>query len=266
MNVINSQFCTLRGVRFLVFSRVFPGHCATWRRLPDARFFALPADSVQLEPATYSSMAGSPAGKPKMAANPKTPSATPSKSQTSTPLLPSTVSSKYDPGGMVTLLVGPDEEVMLAYEHYISQRSDFSKAALKKEWNEGQTRIIKLPEEHPSNVANYLDFAYGRGLVIAKIDQKSLDYKPTLDPSLIGSSYILADLYLLGERILDPGIQNAVTEEVIRIDSLRLDKGALHFPSATFVKKNLHRHYAQVPDAPLDCGHSRVAWHERVVG
>lgn len=126
---------------------------------------------------------------------------------------------------------------MLACEHYISRRSDFFKAALKKEWKEGQTRIIKLPEEQPANVANYLDFAYGRNLPTKQIDQKLLENKPTLDPALASPSCTLADLYLLGERVLDSGIQNAVTEEIIRIDSLRLDKGALHFPSATFVNK-----------------------------
>jgi hypothetical protein len=52
----------------------------------------------------------------------------------------------------VTLLVGPARHMLLAHGSLISHRSDFFKAAPKKEWVEGQTRKIKLSEEDPATV------------------------------------------------------------------------------------------------------------------
>jgi hypothetical protein len=51
----------------------------------------------------------------------------------------------FHPDSLVTLLVGPEEEKMVVHESYLSQDSAFFKAALKKQWTEGQARVIKLP-------------------------------------------------------------------------------------------------------------------------
>jgi hypothetical protein len=75
-----------------------------------------------------------------------------------------TPSSSYGKDDMITLLVGEDEEEMFAYGSYLSLYSGFFKAALKKEWAEGQTRTVKLPEEDPETVTFYFDFLDGKGL------------------------------------------------------------------------------------------------------
>jgi hypothetical protein len=72
--------------------------------------------------------------------------------------------SNFGKDKMITLLVGTDEHELLVHEDYLARHSALFKAALKKEWAEGQTRTIKLPEETPDLVAFYLDFLYGKGL------------------------------------------------------------------------------------------------------
>jgi hypothetical protein len=62
---------------------------------------------------------------------------------------------------LVTILVGPGEEEFAVHEHVVTRSSEFFKAAMKKEWTEGQARIIKLPEEtHVQNFIHYLNFTY----------------------------------------------------------------------------------------------------------
>jgi len=61
---------------------------------------------------------------------------------------------------IVTLLVGPDEQKLVVHESCITRNSDFFKAAMKKEWTEGQTRTVKLPEERLDTFITYLNYAY----------------------------------------------------------------------------------------------------------
>ena len=55
----------------------------------------------------------------------------------------------FDHDDAVTLHVGPAEHVLLAHSSFIIRNSDLFTTALKKEWAEGQTRVIKLPEQRP---------------------------------------------------------------------------------------------------------------------
>jgi hypothetical protein len=119
-----------------------------------------------------------------------------------------TPSSGHGKDGMATLFVGEEEQELPACGMCLSSHSEFFKAALKKEWVEGQTRTVKLPEEYPEIVALYLDFLYGRGL-------------PT---DSVADSYcgvevydVLTELFALGERVMDSAIRNAVIKEIVRL-------------------------------------------------
>lgn len=76
-------------------------------------------------------------------------------------------SFSFDHNDAVTLHVGPNEHVLLARGSFITRNSDFFTTALKKEWTQGQTRVIKLPEEHPQVVSHYLNYTY------TKVDQRT---------------------------------------------------------------------------------------------
>lgn len=68
--------------------------------------------------------------------------------------------SDYHLSNTVFLLVGPEQEQILVHAPYLAARSDFFRAAVSKKWKEGQSRVIKLPEDDPEVVVSYLDFAY----------------------------------------------------------------------------------------------------------
>jgi hypothetical protein len=138
----------------------------------------------------------------------------------------STTLSNYDKADMVTLLVGPEEHQLLAHKSYLSQHSDFFKAALKREWIEGQTRTVKLPDEQPDIVAQYLDYCYSKGLPTTS--------KSSLDPAQGLVYEVLTELFALGERLLDSNIRNAIINEIIRFTNSGT-LGGLYYPGARAV-------------------------------
>ena len=122
---------------------------------------------------------------------------------------------------MITLVIGADEQELLAHEDYLACDSAFLKAALKKEWAEGQTRTIKLPEEKPDLVAFYLDYLYGKGLPTDNTRYNSRN----------GKVYnVLADLYALGERLQDDTIRNEVIDEIVRFSKVSDRDTGRHYP------------------------------------
>lgn len=127
----------------------------------------------------------------------------------------------FDRSELVALLVGPDEHEMIAHKGYLSSNSEFFKAALKKEWLEGQTQKIKLPEEQPDIMAQYLGFAYGQ----------KLPTDNTRDDCQCGEVYsVLTELYVLGERMLDSTIRNAIIKEILRFTTLQTEDGQEIYP------------------------------------
>jgi hypothetical protein len=117
----------------------------------------------------------------------------------------------FDQTDVVTLHVGPTEHVMMAHASYITHNSDFFEAALKKEWLEGQTRVIKLPDDRPDVVSHYLYYTYSKALLSAS-DAGAID-----DSNFEMNQYyeLLAELYVLGERLQDQSIRTAVIDSIV---------------------------------------------------
>jgi hypothetical protein len=114
----------------------------------------------------------------------------------------------------VTLLVGSDVELLVAHKSFITRDSKFFKAAMKKEWVEGQTHIIKLPKEDVAMMTSYLTFTY-----TSELPTSTMTAAPSGGPK--DSQWeSLVELYRLGDRILDKRIRNAVIKEILRIEKL----------------------------------------------
>ena len=139
--------------------------------------------------------------------------------------------SRYGKDEIVTLLVGAEETEMLAVASCLSYHSEFFRAALKKEWAEGQTRTVKLPEERPELVATYLDFILGKGL-------------PTnstrMDPQNGYVYMVLTVLFAFGERFLDSTLRNAILAEIIRFTTILPANGSYIYPDATHINTVYH--------------------------
>jgi len=132
--------------------------------------------------------------------------------------------AKYTRGDLVTLLIGPDEQELVVCGQLLTKTSEFFEAALKKEWKEGQTRMVRLPEEDAETTIHYLDFVCGQGLPTRALKLYG-DFAESEDEYLM-----LAQLYAFGERVLHKAVRNAVMAEVLRISSLRNEKGGMFLP------------------------------------
>lgn len=125
----------------------------------------------------------------------------------------------------VVLVVGSEKRSLVAHESHLNLNTDFFKTALKEEWVEGQTRVINLPEDDTETVTNYLTFTYGSGLPTATV--KAMPGGGLED----GLWTSLVKLYILGERLLDTSLRNAVIKEIARLSSLVSGKGVRYFMS-----------------------------------
>ena len=114
----------------------------------------------------------------------------------------------------VVLLVGPEERKMLVHRLHITAHSEFFAAALKKEWTEGQAREIKLPEEDPEIVAYYIESVYFGKLPTDIYTTTS----PGADKEL--GYQLLAQLYVLAERVLNSECRNRIIQEFLRLRNL----------------------------------------------
>lgn len=117
--------------------------------------------------------------------------------------------SSFGRDTIVTLLVGADEQELVAHKHFLTRHSPFFQAALQKTWAEGQESIVKLPEEKLEIVAAYLDYSYS-----GKLPTEST----TLVISNANAYNVLADLYVLGERLQDKKVRNAIADEVLKFN------------------------------------------------
>lgn len=123
---------------------------------------------------------------------------------------------------LVTLVVGLEEEEFAVHESCITRTSEFFKAAMKKEWTEGQTRTIKLPEEpFLETFTHYLHYAYHRKLPTEDMNELVVKQKHFVH---------LMDIYVLGERMIDKSVQQAVIRESLRLTTLANDEERLMFP------------------------------------
>lgn len=126
----------------------------------------------------------------------------------------------------VTLLVGQSQTRMTIHGSVITLTSDFFATALKQTWVEGQTKLVKLPEEEPVHLTHYLEWIYTRKLPTSVYHRRPIFGSPhahTIVPASYSDSYILlSHLYVLGERMLDPDFRNVVLKEMVRVMNLGL--------------------------------------------
>jgi hypothetical protein len=119
----------------------------------------------------------------------------------------------FDKGESVVLKIGPKKLEMLVHANFISRDSEFFQTALEKKWRKGQTRTIALPEDNHETMTNYINFVYTKSLPTAHSVGPGCKDGATL-------GYLsLVDLYVLGVRLLNKSIKNAILKEIIRISA-----------------------------------------------
>jgi hypothetical protein len=140
----------------------------------------------------------------------------------------------FDREDAVTLLVGAEKRELLAHADYIAFSSACFKAALRKEWLEGQTRTVPLPVESYEDMTTYLRYIYSAQLP-CRLDVHQLNQQPTAgDNETIQSAYTaLSEFYVLGHRLMDDAVRKAAVTEIhyMFVRCLhRLFSGSLYTP------------------------------------
>ena len=90
------------------------------------------------------------------------------------------------------VLVGSEEKLFQVHEDVLRSNSEFFAAALKKEWTEGQTRVVKLPEESEHHFCRYVQYLYS-GTIACQGTNIATEFM------------VLAWMYVFGEQVLDTG-------------------------------------------------------------
>ena len=116
----------------------------------------------------------------------------------------------YSKSSLITIFVGQGASTveLAAHEDQLF-KSPFFEMALRKDWCEGRTRKIELLDDHGGTVECYLDFLYTRQVP----DDHHIDQ--------------LANLYVLGQKLLDIKFKNAVLARILQT-AKRLEDGG-HF-------------------------------------
>lgn len=123
--------------------------------------------------------------------------------------------TSFHPSSMVTRLVGPEEQEMTVHGDRLVRNSAYSRAALREEWLEDQTRVIKLVDESTEIMRHYIEYVYS-----GKPPTHDLTVAPEAR-SIVSRHYpLLAEIYIIAERGLDAKCQNVIIRELIRLVKL----------------------------------------------
>ncbi|KAK5739077.1 hypothetical protein LTR17_005597 [Elasticomyces elasticus] len=104
-------------------------------------------------------------------------------------------------GATIEVVVGPEKSIFYVHEKLLRARSAFFEAALNKEWKEGQDKKVELPEDDASTFGRYIHYLYSGKLAVTQEGTTGND--------------LLAWLYVLGEKLIDPAFQDRVIDAII---------------------------------------------------
>lgn len=113
-------------------------------------------------------------------------------------------------GAIVEVVAGQEQKTYQVHENLLRANSGFFDAALKKEWKEGNSRKVTLPEEQPEMMYRYIMYLY-TGLIVCNCESRMKKY------------LLLANLFVLGERMLDDSYKDKVLDKMDELACLDLD-------------------------------------------
>ncbi|EMC90829.1 hypothetical protein BAUCODRAFT_333970 [Baudoinia panamericana UAMH 10762] len=113
----------------------------------------------------------------------------------------------------VKILIGPKPVTLYVHEKVLVKHSAFFKTALKKQWREGQTRQVKLPDTNPKAFHRYVHWLYN-STITCKHANLGLIYSR------------LIRLYILAEKLLDQECQDRVIDAIVSVMRQKFDDPA----------------------------------------
>jgi hypothetical protein len=112
----------------------------------------------------------------------------------------------------------------------ITERSDFFKKALIREWKEAAEKVVKLPDDDPEVFAIYLHHLYTGELAVKPEEQyyAADDYVKTYQD--------FAHLYVFAEKVQDIGTKNAVIRAMLDAGRIVLPNRANICPGSNIIR------------------------------
>ncbi|KAK5764197.1 hypothetical protein LTS12_005648 [Elasticomyces elasticus] len=105
-------------------------------------------------------------------------------------------------GEIIEVVVGVEKRKFHVHDQILRSGSAFFKTALSKEWKEGKTRVVLLPDDAASLVDRYVQWLY-TGKVGVTLDNGKTDYAT------------LAGLYCLGEKLMHDAFQDRIVDALV---------------------------------------------------
>lgn len=116
---------------------------------------------------------------------------------------------------MTELIVGGSEIKITCNKALLGFFSDFFDKACYGPFLEGQTNVIKLPEDNPEDIKTFVGWCYTGSI--------ENSFPADLDPNSDRSPYTGADierafrLWILGDKLLAPSFKNAIARKICTI-------------------------------------------------
>ena len=104
----------------------------------------------------------------------------------------------------VLVTVGEAKQHFYVHEPLLRASSQFFDAALNKQWQEGQTRVVDLPESDPETFKIYANWLYSGTLLVD--DELAV---PAAEKDIWD---LMVKAYILGDRLCDKDFKDAVTD------------------------------------------------------
>ena len=116
----------------------------------------------------------------------------------------------------MTVKVGEAHERFIVHEPVLREQSCFFRAIIeKKQWKEGMSGEIELPEDDPNIFSVYLEWLYSRKLTLV--------YDPSTTDATDPLFTELASLYVFGEKVQDDNFCDTIVTQILHATN-RLNK------------------------------------------
>ncbi|KAI4693273.1 uncharacterized protein J4E88_001644 [Alternaria novae-zelandiae] len=131
----------------------------------------------------------------------------------------------FDPSKLITVVVGeaPDQRHFSVHEGLICARSEFFRRAMNGKWIESKNRMVRLPEDDPKVFDIYINLLYTGRLATNTLEE------PKTNAHLLEEMYVLAQLYVIGEKLLDKATKNSAIQSLLEV-SLEQDANGKSYP------------------------------------
>ena len=129
---------------------------------------------------------------------------------------------------MFTLIAGTEKREFKVDRRRLGNSSMYLEKTLEQDWEEGQKKRVPLEDVEPHTLRCYLHLLYtGTILCCEQVDATESKNLENYDPIFQGSTSIedldmhtqeydlLANLYVLGERLMDGRLKDAVVDAII---------------------------------------------------